>query len=291
MKILFLSLFFSLQSFGQAIQTKTVKLPSDLAGVKLDAPNDEYVSIKVSYIMFNKFIEIKESNNLSIESFFQNLMWIYKNKDQKKLVEQFDDTAQKKLLELKNFDSQFEVMSLIRKPFLKSVQVFQDGFLYRWTDESFLDERKIFVKKIKNKFKISALSISKDDYYFWNSNLFFKYQRFEKKKPVTLTKFSSIKDAQVKDLSVSMDDGFMHLNIFKASDSFVNLVALDNYDSAKYPFKDFEPKLGQMRLQFSGKNFKKKGKHELHLIQSTYPLGTLNAGHLKQSITIELIKN
>jgi len=291
MKILFLFLFFSLQCFGQDIQSKTVELPSDLAGVKLNAPGDEFVSLNISYISFNKFIEIKETKSISMESFFQNLMSIYKSKNKKRLVDQFDSKAQRNLIELKNFDTQFEVMSLIKKPFLKSVQVFRDGFMFRWTDESFLDERKIFVKKIKNKFKISKLSISKDDHFFWNSNLFFKYQRFEKKKPKILNSFSTITDAQVKEIKVSLEDGFNFLNIFKTGDNFVNLVAIDNYDSPKYPFKDFDPIKSQIVLKFSGKNFKKTGEHKLHLIQSTYPIGKLDTKHKEKSASFKLIKN
>ena len=290
MKILFLSLFFSLQLFSQSLETKTIVLPADLAGVKLDAPEDKSVSINIRYVMIDKFVQIKKTDSKSLNSFFENLMWIYINKKKAELIKQFEKKSQSEVQKLKNFKVQFEVMSLIRKPFLKSIQAFRDGFLFRWSDESFLDERKIFVRKIGSQYKISKLNISKEDKFFWNSNLFFKYKKFEKKKPKLISSFSSIKDTDVKNLSVGVDEGFNHLNIFKSTEEFVNLIALDNYNSASYPFKDNNKALGKIKLSFSGKNFKKKGKYKLHLLQSTYPLGKLSSEHFKGSLSFELVK-
>ncbi len=291
MKTLFLFLSFSLCGYGQNIQNEKIKLPADLAGVKLSKPDDKFVSLDIEYIMYNKFVNIKKSNEKTLTSFFENLMWIYKNKKKSELLTQFDAVALKNVRELKNFDVQFEVMSQIRKPFLKSIQFFKNGYLFRWTDESFLDERKIFVIKVKDEFKISTMKVDKDDSYFWNTNLFFKYQRFEKKKPLIVQKFDSITDSQVKELSVSLKNGFSHLNIFKTSDEIVNLVALDNYESPNYPFKDYDSKKGRMTLKFSGKNFKKAGEHKLYLIQSTYPLGKIEPRHFRDSTSFKLIKN
>jgi hypothetical protein len=135
------------------------------------------------------------------------------------------------------------------------------------------------------------MNIPKNDHYFWNSNLFFKYQRFEKKKAKMIKSFKVISDSQIRELDVEMDSGFTHLNIFKGTDSFVNLVALDNYESPKYPFKDYDPKLGKIKLKFSGKNFKKSGKHKLYLIQSTYPVGKLSKETFKSAISFDLLKN
>lgn len=290
MKTLFLFLFFSSQLFAQSFKTETVVLPADLAGVKLNNPDDKSVSVKVRYAMIDDYVDIKKTNSKSLRSFFENLMWIYINKKKDLLIEQFEKKTRSEVLKLKSFKPQFEVMSLIRKPFLKSIQVFKGGYLFRWSDESFLDERKIFIKKIKNQYKISKLNIPKEDKFFWNTNLFFKYQKFIKRKPKILSSFKSISDTEVKSLSVKMDKGFNHLNIFKSTDEMVNLIALDNYDSSSYPFKDNDKTLGRIQLKFSGKNFKKVGKYKLHLIQSTYPIGKLNSGHLKKSLSFELNK-
>jgi len=45
-----------------------------------------------------------------------------------------------------------------------------------------------------------------------------------------------------------------------------------------------------IRLKFSGKNFKKQGKHKLYFIESTYPLGTITSELVKEASSFTILK-
>lgn len=296
-KILFLSLFFNLNSYGQNFLKETVYLPFDLASVKVTPENktDKGVKLDIEYIKYPNGLAIKPSyskNSKTIESFFANLFKAYQEKDFDKMLVLFDQDGQKKLksLDKNTINKQFSVLALITDPKILSLQKIEDGFIVWWKDSSFRQERKVYLKKINEEFKVSSYHAVKDDDYFWNSSLFLRFTPFSKSKPKLVKKFDSIKDGDKKTLEFLLNTEGQYLNLFKENDTRVNLVAIDNYDYQEYVFKDLDKEFKKIKLIFSGENFKKAKTHRIFYIESSYPLGLIDKKLIEQSDNFTVVK-
>ncbi len=294
-KTLCLFLFFSSLANALDLRKETILLPRDLAGVKEDVNSNSSSNIKIDleYKIYDRSLKIRKSSQKDIVSFMENLFWIYKIKNKKLLLKQFTASARIAISKrpVEEISAQFDVLSEIRKPVLDSVQKIKKGYLVRWKDSSFKNERKLYIIHKNGSYKIANMKIDKGDVFFWNSNLFFQYRKFKKYKAKLINGFDRITDLDVKEVHFELKSKKTYLNIFKKNDKIVNLVAIDNYQSTQYAFSDYDKKLGFIKLKFSGKNFKKKQQYEIYYVESTYPIGKVTKDLIANSSSFTLTKN
>lgn len=296
-RTLFLFLFSSSLSYGFDLKKEIVKLPKDLASIKFESDKKiADVELNIDYIKFpngQRILPKKSNKRDTIENFLENLFYAYKEKDLNEIKAFFDAEAITyfEKIEPKKINSQLDVLAVITEPKVYSIQRAYNGYIIWWKDKSFRQQRKLFIKRqIDDSFKISHFHANKDDKFFWNSSLFLRFPEFKKFSSKITNSFSKIKDNEVKTLEFNLQRAGGYLNIFKKTDTKVNLIAIDNYNYSEYVFKDLNPVPKKIKLEFSGKNFKKKGKHTLYFIESTYPLGRITKELVSIAQSIEITK-
>jgi hypothetical protein len=290
-----LFLFSSFNSFAWELDQKVVYLPLDLASIKGVATSSKGVKFTIKYKKFHKPVQIlpiDHKQTSTFKKYIEKLIYVYKSKNIKELIKIVDKNSES-MITSKPLKQQQDLMSLYAQainPVVHNVFKYHSGFIITWSAENFQQPMQVYVIKENENFKMSKFHASKDDEIFWNSNNFLKYYPFKKYNPKLLSQFSKINKNEIKELNFKLVKEKTYLNLFKKDSQIVSLVAIDNYDSKNYKFKDYDSKLGLIKLKLGGRNFIKKGEHKIYYIESNYPLGKVTPGLIQQSKSFNIIK-
>ena len=296
MKIVSLFLFFSINSFAWDLVEKEVYLPLDLSSVKGIASSDKGIKLNIIYKKFKTPESIKPINNLNtstIKKYLEKLLYVYKKQDLKTLESSMISSKSISMLDGKSTEQKVGMLSLYSqaiRPVVYHIYKYGRGFIVSWGAENFQQPMQVFLIKENNNFKMNKFHASKDDEVFWNSNNFLKYYPFEKYTPKLTVKFDLISKIDIKELEFKLKKSKTYLNLFKKDSEVVSLVAIDNYSSENYRFKDHDDREGFVKLKLSGRNFVKKGKHKIYYMESNYPLGKVTIDLIRQSKSFTIIK-
>jgi hypothetical protein len=290
MKIILSTLMFSLNLvFALELNKVDVILPLGLAQLDKSILKDGENSIKYSTKLYtNKnqaTIYPKVANTKTIDGFMSSLIYSYINQDQKL----FKSLMNKKSAKLIDFDSDkfqysFDFLKKIKKPHLKYVYEYQDGYIVSWRAIGLITDRILFIKKVDRKFKMFDLAIPKDDHYFWNMGLYFKFGPFNTYEP------KSVKARKVDNnyqLNVSINGFKNWIYIYSRNDKKRKIIAVaDNYANNKQ-YKDYNLDASAIELKVPVKVFKEMG-DDLRIVESSYPLEEISANADKESIKLKL---
>lgn len=294
-KIVCLFLFSSLSVSAWELESKKVYLPDDLASVKGVVIPSKGVELNIKYKKFSKkdiIKPLKHKNTDTIQKYIEALLYSYLNTD----LDYFETLVSRESrssLDKKSIEQKKGLLGIYAKainPRLLSVYAYSDGHVVSWVADNFVQPMQLYITKEDNNYKMSRFHASKDDEMFWNANSFIKYYPFTKSTPKLINSFKSIKKSEVKELKFSLNGKNSFINLFKEDGEVVSLVAIDNYDSPNYKFKDYDPQVKQITLRLGGKNFRKIGKHKIYYIESNYPLGNITPSLIKASQSFEIIR-
>ena len=183
------------------------------------------------------------------------------------------------------------LLSQAKRPYIRLLYEYGNGIVIWWSDEKFVQERKIFIKKIGSQYYITKLHAKKEDVLFSNIELFFQFQEFEKYQAKSLSPNIIIKELETKIFKFSLEKAGSYLSLFKDGDDEVFVHVVDNYHSENFRFSDIDSIAKAISVKFNGKNFKGTHKRKIYYIESSYPIGKLTKRHFKESSFITVKKD
>lgn len=259
--------------------TKDIIVPKNLSMVKNDKKNEVATGYKykVSFKKYNVpkvIIPKKHNKHDTVEKLLSHLFYSYQMKSKDQMLSLFLPEAQNaiKMLSPEKFTEQIQILENIKKPSLSYAFKYKDGIIVSWQDASFINERKIFIKKIKDNYKIASFKAKKDDVFFWNINMFVAGYPFTISKPVLLESFLEIKNNEKKKISLKVSTNGNYVHFFKAFDKKINLTIKDNRSKEFSMLGDLNDKPQLIDILLDGRNFGKSGTHKLYFIETNYPI-------------------
>jgi len=274
MKIILSLLTFSLNLvYALELQETNVVLPIGIAqldrtALKKDENKVEY-TVNLYHNKNQSIIQSKPTNTNTIEGFMSNLIYSYINQDHKLFAKLMNKKSAKTIdLESEKFKRSFEYLKKIKKPHLKFVYEYQDGFIVSWSAIGLITDRILFLKKEKGNFKMYDLNIPKDDHFFWNMGLYFKFSPFKNFTPIKIT--SKKVDAKIK-LNIELNEFKNWIYIYSSKTNTKNMIAVaDNYANNKQ-YKDYDLNAKAMELKINQVDLAAMGS-DLYMVESTYPI-------------------
>lgn len=259
--------------------TKDIIVPKNLSMIKIDKKNEVATGYKynVSFKKYNvpKVIIPKEhKRHDTVEKLLSHLFYSYQKKSKDQMLSLFLPEAQNaiKMLSPEKFKQQMQVVENIKKPALSYAFKYKNGIIVSWQDASFINERKIFIKKINESYKIATFKANKDDVFFWNINMFVAGFPFAYFKPILLESFLDIKNNEKKKITLKVSSEGNYVHFFKAFDKKINLTIKDNRSKDYSMLGDLNEKPQLIDVFLDGRNFEKSGTHKLYFIETNYPI-------------------
>ena len=289
MKIILTLLMFS-HNFLYALELKELEVSLPLGLAHLDKSPLKAGETEVKYLakvyqnLEQDLIPIKVSKLESIDGLMSSLVYAYVNQDQELFKSLFDKKSAKQIdFNSEKFKYSFDYLKKIKKPHIKYAFAYEKGYIVSWSAIGLLTDRILFVKKIKKEFKIFDLAIPKDDHFFWNMGLYFKFAPFKVYSPM---KPKVTKTAGKYKINVKVHEFKNWLYIFSPK-SKKNIIALsDNFPNNK-EFKDYDLNSKAIELKVDAKRLKSLTP-PIYMLEASYQLESFPKNIIKKAIKLEL---
>lgn len=289
MKITLTILTFCLsRAFAIELKETNVALPLGVPQLDTSALKKGQSEIKYTVKLFqNKdgdVIRPRISDNKSIDEFMSTLIYSYKNQDEdlfkilinKKALKNFDTNSDK-------FKDSFKYLQKIKKPHLKYVFEYNDGYIVSWSAIGLSSNRIIYLEK-NSKFEMHKLDIKEDDHLFWNMGLYFKYAPFDSYTPKKVVA-KKLDDKYKITLKVHELRNWVH--IYSSKDRKIDVISVsDNYPNNKQ-HKDWDLNSKSMELMISSKELKQIGE-DLRIVETSFPISEVTEAVHKKSTKLNL---
>lgn len=290
MKITLTLLMFSL-NFVYALELNEVEvnLPLDIA--QLDKSplkeGDEFITYKLKLYQNTDqdVIQPKIMETSSIQGYMSTLIYSYVNQD-KKLFKSLMDSKSAKSIDINSdkFDFSFKFLKKIKKPHLRYVYAYKDGFIVSWSAIGLITDRILFLKKQKEDFKMYTLAVPKDDDLFWNMGLYFKFSPFKAytpKQPLVKKIGTKIK------IDIKVHDFKNWVYLFAGDGKNGKLIGVsDNFPNNKQ-FKDYNLASKAIELKLDINDLKKLGE-KIKIVETTYQVERIGKTLIEKSTPLDL---
>jgi hypothetical protein len=273
-----------------AIELKQVEvvLPLGLKGLDKSALKSNSDEIRYDVKLYqNKEQEIITPQRVStktLDGFMQTLLYSYKSQDKTLFKTLLDKKSIASLnINSEKFNQSFEYLKDIKKPHLKYVYEYKNGYIVSWSGIGLNTDRILYLKKVKSDYKIFSLNIDKNDHFFWNMGLYFKMSPFKWSKP-SLRSLS--KKAKIVTLDIEVDSFQNWVYIYNPADRKTMIAVSDNFPNNK-PYKDYDLDPKKLKLKIGLEKLQSMGE-DIFIVESSFPLETIPKRIHKKAIKLKM---
>jgi hypothetical protein len=263
----FLFIFSSQLLFASDYELKSemITIPSNVQGLSDGQSRTKDFSYNVKHYLSKdgSLIPVVKKDQKTIKSFMSLLIYAYKNQDIKLFKSLFSPKSRSKInINSPKVLSQLKAFSHFKRPYLKYILKYKDGYYVSYRDQILKNDRSLFLKKRKGKFFIEELNISEGEFLIHH---YFIYTNFSPFKSNKISEASFNKNI----LKLKLSKAKNYLYIFDKTQNKILLKIQDN--AYQNGLKDLDKKKKQIKVNLT----KMKVKEDFYILETSYPMSYL----------------
>jgi hypothetical protein len=252
-----------------------VRVPVYLQGVVEDSTHlsDHDYVYKVQGSLTQKPIKAQKQGQASIEDLISTLVFAYQQNDKSLFLSLHGQSARDFLQKLPpaQFEENWKAFSRVKNPVIDYYFDHGPGFVVAWRHDSSSRAEILFARKDNGNYQIEQLRATREDKRFTNLSFYFTYRPLEVQAPEILKMFKP-GDKQLE-LELKTTLPLIYFLSKENASWSVKTYTKDN-ELEKFILEDQDPRTGYLKLQFAKEQFDPGKKHEILILESTFPLSS-----------------